>query len=35
VLQVRGRPEPFHHTDRNTMRRVAEPKPNPTARGSR
>jgi hypothetical protein len=35
VLQVRGRPEPFHHTDRNTMRRVAEPTPNPTARGSR
>ena len=34
VLLVRGRPEPFHHTDRNTMRKVAEPTPNPTARGA-
>ena len=33
VLQVRGRPEPFHHTDRNTLRRVAQPTPNPLARG--
>jgi hypothetical protein len=32
VLHVRGRAEPFHHTDRNTMRKVAEPTPNPTAR---
>ncbi len=32
VLLVRGRLEPFHHTDRNTMRRVADPTPNPTAR---
>jgi len=32
VLQVQGRIEPFHHTDRNTMRKVAEPTPNPTAR---
>lgn len=31
VLQVRGRPEPFHHIDRNTLRRVAGPKPNPMA----
>jgi hypothetical protein len=31
VLQVRGRPEPFHHIDRNTLRRVAAPKPNPMA----
>jgi hypothetical protein len=29
VLLVAGRPEPFHHTDRNTLRRVAGPTPNP------
>jgi hypothetical protein len=29
VLQVAGRPEPFHHTDRNTLRRVEAPRPNP------
>jgi hypothetical protein len=29
VLQVRGRAEPFHHLDRNTLRKVGEPKPNP------
>ena len=32
VLMIRGRPEPFHHTDRNTLTRVAEPTPNPLAR---
>ncbi|GEJ58798.1 FABP family protein [Anaeromyxobacter diazotrophicus] len=32
VLQVAGRAEPFHHTDRNTLRKVAEPSPNPAAR---
>jgi hypothetical protein len=32
VLLVRGRSEPFHHTDRNTLKKVAEPTPNPTAR---
>ncbi len=31
VLMVRGRPDPFHHTDRNTLRRVAAPVPNPLA----
>ena len=31
VLQVHGRPEPFHHTDRNTLTKVAEPTPNPLA----
>jgi len=31
VLQVRGRDEPFHHTDRNTLKKVAEPTPNPLA----
>ena len=29
LLQVRGRPEPFLHQDRNTLAKVAEPKPNP------
>jgi hypothetical protein len=32
VLSVRGRSEPFHHTDRNTLTRVAAPTPNPMAR---
>ncbi len=32
VMQVRGRPEPFHHTDCNTLHKVAEPTPNPLAR---
>jgi hypothetical protein len=31
VLQIAGRPEPFHHTDRNTLRRVAGPRRNPAA----
>jgi hypothetical protein len=31
LLQVRGRPEPFHHRDLNTLRKVAEPAPNPAA----
>ena len=31
VLIVRGQPEPFHHTDRNTLRKIGEPTPNPTA----
>jgi len=29
ILQVRGRAEPFVHRDRNTLRKVAEPQPNP------
>jgi len=29
VLLVAGRPEPFHHTDRNTLSRVAAAAPNP------
>ena len=33
VLAVRGQAEPFHHTDRNTLRKVAEPTPNPLMRG--
>jgi hypothetical protein len=32
VLVVRGQQEPFHHTDRNTLTKVAEPTPNPLAR---
>jgi hypothetical protein len=31
VLMVRGRSEPFHHTDENTLRRIAAPTPNPLA----
>ncbi len=31
LLQIPGRPEPFRHTDRNTLRRVAPPGRNPTA----
>ena len=33
VLMVRGKPEPFHHTDRNTLTKISEPTPNPLARG--
>ena len=32
VLMIRGKAEPFHHTDRNTFTRIAEPTPNPLAR---
>ncbi len=32
ILQVAGRPETFHHVDRNTLRRVAGPRPNPVLR---
>jgi hypothetical protein len=32
MLLVRGRPEPFRHQDRNTLKKVAEPTPNPLAR---
>jgi hypothetical protein len=34
ILIVRGRPEAFHHTDRNTLHKVGEPTLNPTARAS-
>jgi hypothetical protein len=34
ILLVRNRPEPFHHTDRNTLRKIGEPTPNPTARAA-
>jgi hypothetical protein len=29
VLDIPGRPEPFPHTDRNTLSRVGPPRPNP------
>jgi len=32
VLMIRGKTEPFHHTDRNVLTKVAEPTPNPLAR---
>jgi hypothetical protein len=32
VLMIRGRSEPFHHTDRNVLTRIGEPTPNPLAR---
>jgi hypothetical protein len=32
VMMIRGRDEPFHHLDRNTLTRVAPPTPNPLAR---
>ncbi|MDB5431315.1 MAG: hypothetical protein JWP35_2431 [Caulobacter sp.] len=31
VLQIKGRDEPFHHTDRNTLTKIAEPGLNPLA----
>lgn len=31
VLMIRGKSEPFHHTDRNTLSKIAEPTPNPLA----
>lgn len=34
VLRVLGRSEPFHHTDRNTLTRLAGPTPNPLARAA-
>jgi hypothetical protein len=32
VLAIHGQAEPFHHTDRNLLTKVAEPTPNPLAR---
>lgn len=31
VLMIRGKSDPFHHTDRNTLTRIGEPTPNPLA----
>jgi len=33
ILAVHGQSEPFHHTDRSVMTKIAEPTPNPLARG--
>jgi len=33
TLQIKGVDEPFAHTDRNTLRRLGPPVPNPLARG--
>jgi hypothetical protein len=33
VLMIPGRSDPFHHTDRNTLKKVGEPTPNPLALG--
>ena len=33
VLQVAARPQPFHHVDRNLLRRTAGPRPNPVLLG--
>ncbi len=33
VLQILGQAEPFHHVDKNLLHKVAEPTPNPLARG--
>lgn len=32
MLQVRGRAEPFEHVDRNRLKKVGEPRPNPSQR---
>ena len=32
VLMIKGKTEPFHHRDRNTFTKIAEPTPNPLAR---
>ena len=35
VLMIKGVPEPFMHTDRHTLHRVAQPTPNPMALAAR
>lgn len=32
VIEIAGRKEPFHHTDRNTLRKMADALPNPALR---
>ena len=32
VLMIKGKAEPFHHRDRNTLTKIAEPIPNPLTR---
>ena len=35
ILMIKGLAEPFHHTDRNTLVKIADATPNPLARKSR
>ena len=35
LLIIPGQSEAFHHTDRNRLRKIAEPTPNPTALAAR
>jgi hypothetical protein len=32
VMVVRSQPQPFHHSDRSVLTRIAQPTPNPLAR---
>lgn len=32
VLQIKGKPDLFHHTDQNTLVKIADPTPNPLVR---
>ena len=34
VLVIPGQAEPFHHTDRDTLRKIGEPTPNPAAQAA-
>lgn len=34
VLVIPGQSEPFHHTDRNTLTRIGDPRSNPLARAA-
>ena len=34
VLIIPGQAEPFHHLDRNTLRKIGDPTPNPTAQAA-
>jgi hypothetical protein len=35
ILVIPGQAEPFHHTDRNRLRKIGEPTPNPTEQAAR
>ena len=35
ILTIPGQAQPFHHTDRNTLRKIGEPTPNPTELAAR
>jgi hypothetical protein len=34
VLQILGQSEPFHHADRNVLRKIGDATPNPLARAA-